>query len=1092
MKRNLLRSRIRTGFMVPCSIWAFLFVQLSIRSALGQVTTGSIVGTARDSSGAIAPGTTITITNVRTNSTRKDVTDANGDYVISALPPSDYSVKAEKTGFKTFLARQITLPVGAEIRLDIALEVGQVSEQVTIEATAALLETESTALSQVMNQKRIVDLPLNGRNFLELAALSAGAIPKMANRSTQYGNRNQYVTVGGGRDSSTNYLIDGIEARSLRFNNSSLQPSVDAIQEFKVERNAFSAEYGRGVGVVNVAIRSGSNTFHGSIYEFFRNSKLDARNFFDATRPPFRQNQYGFAFGGPIRRNRVFFFSNYEGLRSRKGQTFLSTVPNPVQLAGDFRGLNTIYDPETTRPDPANPASVIRSPFPNNIIPADRIHPFAKTFNTLFPAPNRSGPLNYISTSTLVDDFDQLNLRGDIRLSEKDNMFGRYSWYDGTQLLPGAFQQDPRPQNGHNATLQHTRVITTSLLNELRLGYNRAVHFTKPLPAFGDRNIVQELGLRNLGGLRPDLYGIPAVGIAGITGRGENTLNQGSVENVITFNDKFTINRGRHNFRVGFEFQDIRYQQQGEVNPRGNFSFSGVFTDPQGSTRAGNALADYLLGLPNQAQAGLGSGDAFFNFQSISTAIFLQEDWRITPTLTLNIGLRWQYDRPFREKTYKEGNFAEDLGLLIYSKEPTGALFPAMDGLYLPGNTVRHGIWDPDFNNFAPRFGLAWRPFGQRTVIRSGFGVFYENTNGNEFQFTGLLPPFYGINTLISRTDIPSFTMSDMFPDVRSLTSLPAPFSVFRRDRTPYTMQWNFSIQHKLTETMLLELAYQGSGSRKLWQRFNQNQATPDPTGRIPIEQRVPFPKFQAGLLTSGRDANASYNAFTARLEQSYRAGLNFQSVYTFSRNIDTNSGEFEANQMRFRWDKRANRGLSRYHQKHRLASSFGYELPIGAGKKWMAGSGFSSKLLQGWQVQGIVSFATGFPFTPTANTVHGTGSFVPQFADRIADGNLASDQRSVDRWFDTSAFRRPAVGTFGTSGRNVLIGPGIANLDFALQKNTTIRETITLQFRAESFNITNNAQFFEPVANVDSPTFGRVTSAADPRRIQFGLKLLF
>ncbi|HYI95795.1 MAG TPA: carboxypeptidase regulatory-like domain-containing protein [Bryobacteraceae bacterium] len=1075
-----------------CQTCSILLLILDPRVTSAQVTTGSIVGTARDSSGAVAPGARITITNIRTNSTRTDTTDANGNYIVSALPPSDYSLKAEKPGFKTFLATQITLPVGGEIRMDIALEVGQVSEQVTVEATAALLETETTSLSHVMNQKRIVDLPLNGRNFLELAALSAGAIPKMSNRSTQYGNRNQYVTIGGGRDSSTNYLIDGIEARSLRFNNSSLQPSVDAIQEFKVERNAFSAEYGRGVGVVNVAIRSGSNAFHGSLYEFFRNSKLDARNFFDATRPPFRQNQYGFAFGGPIKRNKLFFFSNYEGLRSRKGQTFLSTVPDPAQLRGDFRGLNPIYDPETTRPDPANPAAIIRSPFPNNIVPPERIHPFARSFNTLFPAPNRSGPLNYISTSTFVDDFDQLNLRGDIHLSEKDNMFARYSWYDGTQLLPGAFQQDPRPQNGHNATLQHTRVMTTSLLNELRLGYNRSIHFTRPLPAFGDRNIVQELGLRNLGGLRPDLYGIPAVGIAGISARGENTLNQGSVENIITFNDKFTINRGRHNFRVGFEFQDIRYQQQGEVNPRGNFSFSGVFTDPQGTTRAGNALADYLLGLPNQAQAGLGAGDAFFNFQSFSTAIFLQEDWRITPTLTLNVGVRWQYDRPFREKTYKEGNFAEDLGLLIYSKEPTGAIFPAMEGLYVPGNTVRHGIWDPDFNNFAPRLGLAWRPFGQRTVIRSGFGVFYENTNGNEFQFTGLLPPFYGINTLISRTDIPSFTMSDMFPDVRSLTSLPAPFSVFRRDRTPYTMQWNFSIQQKLTDTMLLELAYQGSGSRKLWQRFNQNQATPDPTGRIPIEQRVPFPKFQAGLLTSGRDANASYHAFTARLEQSYHSGLNFQSVYSFSRNIDTNSGEFEANQMRFRWDKRANRGLSRYHQKHRFASNFGYELPVGPGKKWLSDVGFGGKLLEGWQIQGILSLATGFPFTPTANVVHGTGSFVPQFADRIADGNLSSDQRSVDRWFDTAAFRRPAVGTFGTSGRNVLIGPGVANLDFALQKNTRIRETITLQFRAESFNITNNAQFFEPVANVDSPTFGRITSAADPRRIQFGLKLLF
>src|SRR5262249_6058813 len=294
-------------------------------------------------------------------------------------------------------------------------------------------------------------------------------------------------------------------------------------------------------------------------------------------------------------------------------------------------------------------------------------------------------------------------------------------------------------------------IFGPSLLNEVRLGYNRAIHFTRPLPVLGDRNIVQDLGLRNLNGLKPQFFGIPSVSVSGFSNRGENTLNQGAIENIITINDKVTINKGRHNFRIGFEYQNIRYQQYGEVSPRGSFTFTGVFTDPAATTRAGTALADYLLGLPFSAQAGV--GDAVFNLESQHFALFLQEDLRLSNRLTVNVGLRWQYDRPIREKTFKEGFFAEDLGLIAYSKEPTGQIFSALRGKYVPGATVRRGINDPDFNNFAPRVGLAWRPWGENTVIRTSFGMFYDNVNGNEWQFFGLLPPFYMNNSVFSRAD---------------------------------------------------------------------------------------------------------------------------------------------------------------------------------------------------------------------------------------------------------------------------------------------------------------------------------------------------
>lgn len=1076
------------------SFFRLILLGLSTGSfAFAQVTTGTILGAVRDASGGAVAGVQITVTNKRTAASRVSSTDDRGNYAVPALPPSEYSVRAESRGFKTFQAESVVLPVGAEVRVDIVLQVGDVAEQITITAEAPLLQSDSSSLAHFVDQRRIVELPLNGRNFLQLAALSAGASPKTPFRVTQFGNRNQYVTIGVGRDSSTNYLIDGIEARSLRFNNSSLQPSIDAIQEFKVERNSFSAEYGRGVAVVNTAIKPGTNQFHGTVYEFFRNDKLDTRNFFDARKPAFRQNQYGYSFGGPLVRERTFFFTNFEGFRARRGGTFFATVPNPQQLAGDFSAqARTVYDPATTRADPANPGSVVRTPFPANIVPSTRIHRFAQVYNTLLPPPNLDRPsLNYTTVASDKDDADQFHVRLDHHFSSKDTVFGRYSWYDGLQQIATVFHPDPRPQSGQNATLQHVRIFTPTLLNELRLGYNRAIHFTRPLPVLGNRNIVQDLGLRNLGGLRPVLFGIPLVAISGFSNRGENALNQGAVENILTLNNKVTLNRGRHNFRVGVEYQNIRYQQQGEVTPRGSFTFTGVFTDPVATTRAGTALADYLLGLPFSAQAGL--GDALFNLETYNIAVFLQEDFRITNRLTLNLGVRWQYDRPIREKTYKEGFFAEDLGLIAYSKEPTGLLFPALQGKFVAGASVRRGINDPDYNNFAPRLGLAWRPWGGETVIRAGGGMFYDNVNGNEWQFFGLLPPFYGINSVFSRADFPSFTMSDMFPDINTLADIPAPFSIFRRDRTPYSIQWNFNIQRRIARNMALEVAYEGAGSHKLWKRFNQNQAIPDPTGRIPIQERVPYPAFQAGLLTSGRDSNAIYNALAVKVERSYSGGLYFQTVYTFSRNIDYNSGEFEANQTRFRWNKRADRGLSRYHQKHRFVSNFGWELPFGPGKPyWNGGGPVQRKLLEGWQLQGILTLGTGFPLTPTANAVHNTGSFIPQFADRVGEGNLPRSQRGPDRWFDTAAFTRPAIGTLGNSGRNVLIGPGIANADVSLLKNFSLNERFRLQCRAEFFNVTNTPLFAEPDANVDSLAYGRISRASDPRRLQFGLKLLF
>jgi hypothetical protein len=1030
-----------------------------------ESASSAIVGQVTDPTQAGIPGATVTVTNTGTSARRTTTTDPVGNFSFPNLPPATYQIKVEKAGFQAAVLDSFDLRIGEIARRSITLNVGAVAESVVVEGEAPLAQTESGTVGQVIETKQIADLPLNGRNLVQLAALSAGVSPRqnLQRGGTQYGTRNEYVQIEGGRDGSTNYVIDGVYVRSLRFNNLSLQPSVDTVQEFNVLRNSFSSEYGQGQAIVSAVTKSGTNQLHGSVFEYLRNDALDARNFFAAQKPAYRRNQFGGTAGGPIIKNKFFVFGGYEGLRTRQGQTFLGSVPAPVLLTGNLSSIATpVIDPSTG------------APFPGNIIPPNRISHFAQVLSPTIPEPNATGPNNFRITKTFVDDYNDATFRADQVINSKHSLFERYIWYDGSQISPSTFSATNFPQSGQNLSIGETWVVSPSVVNEVRLGYNRANHLDSPI-SLGGSNWVQIVGLKNLtGATDPIDFGRPNWSIAGYSGQGEGTITQGAIENIYSLSDALSKVWGKHTIRVGIQAQNRRFFQITEVPPRGSFSFTGLFT--------GNSIADYLLGYCANCQGAFGSSRS--NYRSNTIAPFFDDVWQVTQRLTVHAGLRYEYLAPWKEQNSQEGALDPVSGKIAYHKVPA-VIPPSLAPLIInQDNFFPAGILKPDRNNWGPRLGIAYR-VSEKTVIRTGFGVYYDNLNLNELQFTRLVPPFYGNDSIVPDKSNP-ISVDTLFPSLTDIAQFPAPFSVDPNNRTPYTLEWNFNVQRSLGRDYLVEVAYTGSGSHKLTKRYNQNQAN---FGTTPIATRLPFPWFQPAILTSDNDANASFNGLSLRVEKRYSSGLFFLGNYQFSRNIDNNSGEVEANDTAYRMNKKLDRGLSRYNQKHRAVISYGYELPFGHGKRWLTG-GPAAYVLGNWQVQGIITLLSGFPFTPTGPAVCSCGSYVPQRVNAVKPGFGNISNPTVNHWYDVTAFALPPNGFQGNAGRNVIIGPSFKTVDFSVAKNFSITERARLQYRAEFFNILNHPNFGFPDANIANVTAGVISSAYDGRDIQMGLRL--
>lgn len=1047
--------------------------------ANAQIVSGTITGSVKDASGGAIPGAQVSAVNENTNFNRETRSNEAGDFNFANLPPGRYRVTASHPGFKSGVVANIELLIDQTARADLKLEVGQINEQVTVQGSAVLLDTDTPTIGQVIEQKPIQDLPLNGRNFLQLASLSAGVIPATANttetaRLGPAGSSRSQLTahVGGARGSFNSFLLDGMENRGSRFGEMPFLPSLDAVQEFKIQRNFYSAEYGQSVGIVSLSIKSGTNGLHGSVYEYLRNSDFDARQFFDGPGPaPFRQNQFGASLGGPIRRDKTFFFGSYEGRRQSQSTQGFATVPSPQNLSGIFSAPIT---------DPFNN----NAPFPNNVIPTGRISNLAAKYNQFIPAPNTNLPQgNYTGAPATTDNFDQFHIRVDHRFSQADSLFARYSQSDWNivqqALLP--YRGNQYPLNAKNAVVEETRVFGPATVNTIKLGFSRSFLGSEFIPA--DHALVNDLGFKNLVPLSLD-YSLTGVTIPGISALGYNGNTFRQWTNNYAISDTLSLTRGRHNLSTGVDVRRYRAPNITTNGSNGSLVFSTRFT--------GNGLADYLLGAYTSGSALSFTSERDYRFSDY--ALFVQDDFKVNSRLTLNLGVRWEYDQNWRDKSGAEGYFDQSIGALRLAHSPSYFGFNITAPWIVVGG-VRDGVMQPRFDDFAPRVGFAYR-ITDNTVLRGGYGIFYAMNQSNDTSI-GVNP---GASVTVSVTNSPGQIprLADTLFDnaVAAVTSASNSISTVDENRkTPYMQQWNFNIERSI-KGIAIEAGYLGSKGTHLLDRLDLNQAALNLPGQnLPVQSRRPYQQFQNILGFLG-DEISNYNAGTLRVERRFAHGFAVLANYTVSKSLDTGSRSIDdgASPHPITSNRFLEYAPSAFDVRHRFVSSVIWELPFGKGKPWLSSAtGVAGRVIGGWQLNTIIALQTGNPFSITeSGDQSNTGVQATERPNRVGNGILPDSQKSPNRWFDTSAYVINALNTWGNAGRNTVWQDGVKDVDLSLFKNNYFGERYNLQFRAEFFNVLNNVNFGRPGQTINGANFGVVNSTGPARQIQLALRLQF
>jgi hypothetical protein len=1087
-------------------------------------TQGEITGQVTDTTGSLIAGARVTVTNQGTSAVRAVVTTNSGVYNVPSLTPGSYSVRVEAPGFQSAVRNGIELQVEQTARIDFQLPVGQVTEVIEVTGGAPLLNTESATVGTVIENKRIVELPLNGRNFLQMVSLSPNVSFNFGSNSTATGRQGgqrstENIAVSGQRSEFNYFTLDGINNTDISFNLYVFLPSIDAIQEFKVQTGIFPAEFGRATGQVNVSSKPGTNGFHGTLFEFLRNSALDASSYsFTAVHPPknpFKRNQYGFTLGGPILipklfngKNRLFFMANYEASRDRLGLRQVGSLPNTGMRSGDFSGLGVIYDPATRQ---LQPDGTIRAqPFAGNAIPSNRMSARALQLLAYYPTPNVAGvglSNNYQNTQNQRTDVDQFTVRADFVESAASTWFGRYSYSTDLQLTPQTI-----PDQGYKLLtdpkqilLSNIRTLSPSVVNEFRFGYSRFIN--KNLNFNANRlNVVGMLGgIPGVATPYPDIYGIPTIGISGFTGFGDPDFPPFIDQNhYFQWIDTLSITRGRHSLRFGAEVRRDRFNELGNSFVRGEFAFNGQVTqNPAAPSGTGSSFADYLLGMPNLSSSSLRLADTLL--RATAMAFFFDDNWKITPRLTLSLGLRYENTPPYADK------YDSIVNARIFSPDdPTQhpVLVRAGSGDFYDGvpfvfgggirvardNSMGRALIARDNNDFAPRLGLAYSPTSKWT-LRAGFGMFYVQDAGNAVFDLGR--NVAGRLQQPTNTNFPDLTLDMPFRDLGvSSTTLNTPYvlaHIYDR-RTPYVFEYTLNIQRQLTDNLVLETGYLGSEGHKLQRLRTFNDPTPAPG---PVQSRRPWPEFGAIQEVDG-SVNSNYNSFYVNLRHRFAHGLTFMQAYTRSRAIDNGSairshgGDILLPQNNY--DLRADRGLSNFHVAHRSVTSLLWSLPFGKGRHWLNFGGVPNALLGGWQAGTILTMQTGFPFSVTnSQDTANVGEANYQRPSVIGNPNLPASQRSAAHWFDTSVIVLPTPYTFGNLGRNALEGPGLVSWDFSMMKEFATHEGQHLEVRFESFNFANHPNLSLPSTSFPSASLGTITGTATKmREIQFALKYVF
>jgi hypothetical protein len=1108
---------------------------MSFARLQGQTVTATLSGTVDDIQGAVIAGVSVTVTNTATGATRKMLADSAGRFVANGLQPGPYVVTAEMSGFAPKTISEITLNVGDVKDLPVVLSVGSVTDTVSVSASAATLQTETSSNGTLIDNKQVVELPLANRQFYNLALLSPAAYQPAQNSTLGFRGG---INIAGASEISNEFTINGVYNNDIATAQPSFRPSVEVIQEFQLLTGVYSAQYGQmSGGQMTIITKSGSNTLHGSAYEFIRNQVTDSKNYFtqaNTKTPSFKQNTFGGTIGGPILKDKAFFFFGYEGQRIRSAVTAIAVVPTASMLSGQFAG--TLYDPNTGNALKPNASGVvdlttISGPINWNTAAAKAGQTIA---NLGFPAPTNSNASgNYNFNEIRTENMNEYSGKIDYTMSSKNSMNVSYNAFIdpafepsnslcSSYVLPKFGCYTNQISTLINATYQ--RVFSPNLINNLTLGYQRLQQ-----PRIQEDNTAVGSAYTGLPGGPyftqagyANNLGLPNVAISGFsTIGGATNLPQNRWDSHYQISDAVTWIHGQHSFTLGAQFLLVRTINLITSSGRGAFSVNDANiasiqskTSPAHLGSVGNSLADFLLGLTYTSTIGPTASNVYMNFQSQD--FFLQDDWKLRPNLTLNLGLRYELDQP------------------VYSPNSTLSNFSLSQQQYnvVGVNGSSKGLYNLDANNLAPRLGFSYSPTS-KTVLKGATGVFYNMPlTYNQFLTNGTQAPFRFVSTYTSAASVPAtgttsaqintvqlnspFSIPNKAAPVPCTTATQtgcsaslAALSIQPGYRTPFLTEWSAGIERTVTKSMVFETTYFGSKGTKLplsvpVNVINMANYTATTT---PTQANRPYPNFN-GVSSQGTVSDSEFHSWQNSLKQSYNNGVSFLLAYTWGKSIDggggIGSGSNSSGTVQNVYNRRADRGLSDFDVRHRLVFSPVAELPFGKGKAYL-NHGIASTIAGGFQLSGIFSWQTGRPFTVTDSSSNNSGSF--ENADRpnrIANPNASVDTvtgaktHTVQEWFNVSAFQLAPKLQFGNAGRNIVTGPSYTDLDLTLARSFSIDkhfERLKGQFRVESFNLLNHPNFFNPLqtgTQFGTSSFGKITQANNPRQFQFAARILF
>ena len=1086
---------------------AVLALALFAVSVFGQALSGTVVGTVTDSAGAVVPGAKVILTNEGTRFTRTVETNQSGQYVAYSFPTGRITLTVEQAGFQKLIRSGVQLTAADTLTVDLQLQVGSVQETVQVMAEATLLQTQSATVSSLVSNQQILEMPLNGRSFTQLITIMPGTASASPALTTGggYGMRaNTSISINGSQSGNNSYLVDGMYNKGLWLNNLVIVPTIDSIQEVRVMSSNFSAQYGDSAGAVTVAqSKSGTNDFHGSAYEFLRNDKLDANTFFNnrsgIAKTTLRRNEFGGTLGGPIRKDKTFIFGDYQGIRLRQPTTTISTIPtlNQVNMVktGDFSALGTqIYDPYSTAT--SSTGVVTRVPFAGNQIPVSRLDPAAVKLIGLLPAPTAAASTrNYAYTASNAQRTDQFDVRADQNVGAADRLFLKFSYDNSYRLTPGSIPapsgiaMGPFLTGGATTTFKNwaaaanfTKVIGANIVNETRIG---AVRWSfGNVPTGSPYAPAAALGIPGIN-ISDNAGGLPGYTITGgfATIGDSSTYPEFSRTITYQYEDVLTIQRNSHNIKFGARYLRHDFNGYSAFPTRGTYEFNGQFTRQIGTTTAATALADFALGASDAINRNTLPG--VFGIRFFGLAAFVEDSWRVNNKLTVNLGVRYEIQGSPYEVHDRWANFDVVKGKILLANRD--------------GNS--RSVRNMDTNNLGPRLGIAYQ-VDPKTVIRTGFGVsFTEQFDGGTQLYKNLpflIPQRYtydinGAPGLLVKDGLPlpvAPSLSD--PAINGGTPVAYPLDF----RTPKFLQWSFGIQREILPDLVLETSYVGTRGINLMAKIDTNQPYPGPGARGPRTPLYSVNPLVGDLIYHDNWGASKYHSLQVRLQTRARHGLSAGMAYTWSHNM-INTGENQgANSAQDARNLRAEWGSASNDRRHVVVINHVYELPFGKGKP-LCSSGLMSHIVGNWNISGVWSMMTGLPFTArdatnVSNAQDTCNGCPAERPNRLGDGNLPASQRTIDRWFDASAFAIQPQYTFGNAGNYILVGPGYFNVDAGIHRNFNISERWKAVFRWEMFNAFNHANFSNPNASIGGSTVGQISATQPARSQQVALKVTF